>query len=85
MEVVVTPSVPRFVRGTRPAGLLDLRNGSLAVPLSPSVGGDPAALPAVRRYYGPSGHPMAFVAVADDYLAPRSFSSGPMGLLQSPV
>lgn len=40
----------------------------------------PAALPAVHRYYRPSGHPPAFSAVTSAYLAPGSFSPGPGGL-----
>jgi hypothetical protein len=42
----------------------------------------PSALPEVLHYYGPSGHPLAFSAVANAYLAAGSFSPRPGGLRQ---
>jgi hypothetical protein len=50
--------------------------GLLVAALLPALAENPWV---VHRYFGPGGHPSTFGAVADAYLAPRSFSSGPEG------
>jgi hypothetical protein len=65
----------------QPAGSLCNVQGSPPSTLPCSRRG-PSALPEVLHSYGPSGHPLAFNAVTNAYLPPRSFSSGPGGLRQ---
>lgn len=78
MEVVVISSVPPVVRGFS-TSRVPLHAGARSPVAAPLEGERPAALPAVLRSDGPSGHPLAFDAVAGAYLAPECFSPGPEG------
>ena len=73
--------MPFLVRGPS-TSRVPLHAGAHSPVVAPLTGKRPAALPAVLRSDGPSGHPLAFDAVAGAYLAPGSFSPGPGGLHQ---